>query len=58
VAIERSTASSVVLPGLAIAVVAVVVAWATRTLTPPVAEAAEPAVEAAQPGPATPSQPG
>jgi DHA1 family inner membrane transport protein len=51
VAIERSTASAVVLPGLAIAVVAVAVAWATRNLTPPVAEAGEPA----QRGPATPS---
>jgi DHA1 family inner membrane transport protein len=51
VAIERSTASSVVLPGLAIAVIAVVVAWATRNLTPPVAGAAEPA----QRGPAAPS---
>jgi MFS transporter, DHA1 family, inner membrane transport protein len=43
VAIERSTASSVALPGLAIAVIAVVVAWATRNLTPPAVEAAEPA---------------
>jgi DHA1 family inner membrane transport protein len=47
VAIERSTASSVVLPGLVIAVVAVAVAWATRNLTPPV-------VEAVEPGPVTP----
>ncbi|TQM37740.1 MFS transporter [Pseudonocardia cypriaca] len=39
VAIERSTASSVVLPGLVIAVIAVAVAWATRNLTPPVVEA-------------------
>ena len=48
VAIERSTASSVVLPGLVIAVIAVAVAWATRNLTPPV-------VEAVEPGPAQPS---
>jgi DHA1 family inner membrane transport protein len=38
VAIERSTASSAVLPGLAIAVIAVVVAWATRNLEPPVVD--------------------
>jgi DHA1 family inner membrane transport protein len=43
VAIERATASSVVLPGLVIAVLAVVVAVATRKLAPPVVEAAEPA---------------
>jgi DHA1 family inner membrane transport protein len=43
VAIERATASSVVLPGLVIAALAVVVAVATRKLAPPVVEAAEPA---------------
>jgi DHA1 family inner membrane transport protein len=43
VAVERATASSVVLPGLVIAVLAVVVAVATRKLAPPVVEAAEPA---------------
>jgi MFS transporter, DHA1 family, inner membrane transport protein len=44
VAIGRSTASSAVLTGLVIAVLAIVVAWATSFLKPPlVAEAAEPA---------------
>jgi MFS transporter, DHA1 family, inner membrane transport protein len=38
-AVERSTASAAVLPGLAIAVVAVVLALATRKLAPPVVPA-------------------
>jgi DHA1 family inner membrane transport protein len=36
VAIGTSTASSAVLTGLVIAVIAIVVAWATSNLTPPV----------------------
>lgn len=38
-AVERFTASSVVLPGLVIAVAAVAVAWATRNVGPPVVAA-------------------
>ncbi|WP_345608503.1 hypothetical protein [Pseudonocardia adelaidensis] len=37
--VERSTTAAVVLPGLAIAVVAVVLAWGTRKLASPVVPA-------------------
>jgi DHA1 family inner membrane transport protein len=47
VAIGGFTASAAVITGLVIAVVTIPLAWATSSLTPPVAEQAEPVPEAA-----------
>ena len=56
-AIGSCTASSAVLAGLAIAVIAVPVAWATGFLEPPVAErAAEAADQFPAPAVSTPSR--